>query len=88
VYFEMRLRAFVCPDCGEPFKSTSPNAVRCSACAKLRANRRNREYQRRRYDTAKQERQALCMLTAQKEQAVQRGIMKVGTHVVCYSVVT
>ena len=33
--FEMRLRAFVCPDCAEAFKSTSPNAVRCSLCAKL-----------------------------------------------------
>jgi predicted amidophosphoribosyltransferase len=70
VYFEMRLRAFACPDCGEPFKSTSPNEVRCSACAKLWAKRRSREYQRRRYATAKRERQALGMLTAQKEQAV------------------
>jgi hypothetical protein len=70
VTFEMRLRAFVCPDCAEAFKSTSPNAVRCSLCAKLWAKKRNREYQRRRYATAKRERQALGMLTAQKEQTV------------------
>jgi len=70
VYFEMRLRAFVCPDCGEPFKSASPNAVRCSACAKLWTKRRNREYQRRRYATAKRERQAVGILTAQKEQTI------------------
>jgi tRNA(Ile2) C34 agmatinyltransferase TiaS len=49
MYFEMRLREFRCPDCGKPFKSTSPNAVRCPKCSAEWSKKRNREYQRRRY---------------------------------------
>lgn len=30
-----RLREFVCPDCGEALRGTSPKAVRCSGCVKL-----------------------------------------------------
>src|SRR5213592_918630 len=48
MYFEMKLREFVCPDCGRSFKSTSPNAARCSKCRKDWSEKRNREYQRRR----------------------------------------
>jgi tRNA(Ile2) C34 agmatinyltransferase TiaS len=49
MYFEMRLRNFCCPDCHKPFKSTSPNAVRCPKCSTEWSKRRNRDYQRRRY---------------------------------------
>jgi hypothetical protein len=76
MYFEMRLREFVCPDCGEAFKSTSPNAVRCSGCAKQWAKRRNREYQRRRYAGRKRARpsQSQCMLsTLSEERSSQEG---------------
>jgi tRNA(Ile2) C34 agmatinyltransferase TiaS len=53
MYFEMKLRDFVCPDCRQPFKSTSPNAVRCRHCSKKWSSKRNREYQRRRYAATK-----------------------------------
>jgi predicted RNA-binding Zn-ribbon protein involved in translation (DUF1610 family) len=66
MYFEMRLREFVCPDCGESFKSTSPNAVRCSACAKLWATRRNREYQRQRYANRERAKQSQPMLSEER----------------------
>lgn len=70
MYFEMRLREFVCPDCGEAFKTTSPNAVRCSGCAKLWDKRRNRESQRRRYTARKRARpsQSQCMLSSPSEE--------------------
>lgn len=56
MYFEMKLREFVFPDCGRSFKSTSPNAVRCSKCRKDWSEKRNREYQRRRYASRKRRR--------------------------------
>ncbi len=58
MYIEMKLRSFVCPDCGQPFTSTSPNALRCTQCAPEWSKKRNREYQRRRYTAAKRARQA------------------------------
>jgi DNA-directed RNA polymerase subunit RPC12/RpoP len=48
MYFQMRLRNFHCPDCDKPFKSTSPNAVRCPKCSLKWSKKRNREYQKRR----------------------------------------
>lgn len=76
MYFEMKLREFVCPDCGEAFKSTSPNSVRCSRCAKLWAKRRNRDYQRRRYAARRRTRssQSQCMLSIPSdERLVKKG---------------
>jgi hypothetical protein len=43
----MRLRHYDCADCGNPCKSTSPNAERCRACAKLRLNQQSRDYQQK-----------------------------------------
>lgn len=56
MYFEMKLRDFTCPDCGQAFKSTSPNAVRCPGCSKEWGKKRNRDYQVRRYAAAKRAR--------------------------------
>ena len=47
MYVEIRIRRYDCADCGVPCKSTSPNAERCRACAKLRLNRRSRDYQQK-----------------------------------------
>ena len=55
MYFEMKLRDFTCPDCGRPFKTTSPNAVRCPGCSKDWSKKRNRDYQRRRYVATKRD---------------------------------
>lgn len=51
MYFQMRLRKFHCPDCDKPFKSTSPNALRCPKCSLEWRKKRNREYQKRRLAT-------------------------------------
>jgi tRNA(Ile2) C34 agmatinyltransferase TiaS len=53
MYIEMRLRSFVCPDCSRIFKSTSPNAIRCTGCATAWDKKRKREYQKRRRAAAK-----------------------------------
>lgn len=47
MYPQMKLRQYVCADCGIPCKSTSPNAERCRKCARLRQNRQSREYQQK-----------------------------------------
>ncbi len=47
MYLEMRLRRYDCADCGGPCKSTSPNALRCRNCAKLRERRQSRDYQQK-----------------------------------------
>ena len=47
MYAEMKLRQYACADCGIPCKSTFPNAERCRKCARLRQNRKSREYQQR-----------------------------------------
>ena len=47
MYVQMRLRHYDCADCGSPCKSTSPNAERCRACAKLRLNQQSRDYQQK-----------------------------------------
>ncbi len=47
MYVQMRLRHYDCADCGNPCKSTSPNAERCRACAKLRLNQQSRDYQQK-----------------------------------------
>ena len=47
MYVQMRLRHYDCADCGIPCKSTSPNAERCRACAKLRLNQQSRDYQQK-----------------------------------------
>ena len=73
MYFEMKLREFVCPDCGRSFKSTSPNAARCSKCRKDWSEKRNREYQRRRYAALKRNKVASC---AQTVQAVEDSIVR------------
>jgi tRNA(Ile2) C34 agmatinyltransferase TiaS len=51
MYMQMRLRKFRCPECNEPFKSTSPNALRCQKCSLEWSKKRNREYQKRRLAT-------------------------------------
>ena len=51
MYLQMRLRNFRCPDCDEPFTSTSPNAVRCPKCSVEWSKKRNRECQKRRLAT-------------------------------------
>ena len=47
MYVQMRLRHYDCADCGIPCKSTSPNAERCRACAKLRLNQQSCDYQQK-----------------------------------------
>lgn len=47
MYVEMRLKRYECADCGVPCKSTSPNAERCRACAKLRLRQQSRDYQQK-----------------------------------------
>ena len=47
MYPQMTLRQYVCADCGIPCKSTSPNAERCTRCAKLPQDRQSREYQQK-----------------------------------------
>jgi hypothetical protein len=47
MYPQMKLRRYVCADCGIPCKSTSPNAERCRKCAKLRQNQQSGEYQQK-----------------------------------------
>jgi hypothetical protein len=47
MYPQMKLRHYDCADCGIPCKSTSPNAERCTKCAKLRQDRQSREYQQK-----------------------------------------
>ena len=47
MYLHMKLRQYVCADCGIPCKSTSPNAERCRKCATLRQNQQSREYQQK-----------------------------------------
>ena len=46
MYLQMKLRHY---DCVTPFKTSSPNAVRCPKCAKAWEKERNRQNQRRRY---------------------------------------
>ena len=47
MYLQMKLRRYACADCGNPCKSTSPNAERCRKCAKSRQDRQSREYQQK-----------------------------------------
>ena len=47
MYPQMKLRHYDCADCSVPCKSTSPNAERCTKCAKLRQNRQSTEYQQK-----------------------------------------
>ena len=47
MYVEMRLKRYECADCGAPCKSTSPNAERCRACAKLRLRQQSHDYQQK-----------------------------------------
>ena len=47
MYLQMKLRQYVCADCGIPCKSTSPNAEQCRKCATLRQNRQSREDQQK-----------------------------------------
>jgi hypothetical protein len=47
MYPQMTLRHYDCADWGILYKSTSPNAVRCGKCAKLRQNRQRRDYQQK-----------------------------------------
>ena len=64
MYFEMKVREFLCRDCGRPFKSTSPNAVRCSECRKNWSVKRNREHQKRQCAALKRRRASSCAHTA------------------------
>jgi hypothetical protein len=58
MYFQMKLRHYECADCGTPCKSTSPNAVRCTKCAKAWEKARNRQNQGRRYQRLMEARRA------------------------------
>ncbi len=66
MYVQMRLRHYDCADCGVRCKSTSPNAERCRACAKLRLNQQSRDYQQKALARKREARQnaAIQNLTA------------------------
>jgi hypothetical protein len=63
MYVQMRLRHYDCADCGIPCKSTSPNAERCSECAKLRLNQQSRDYQQKALARKRAARQSAAIQT-------------------------
>jgi tRNA(Ile2) C34 agmatinyltransferase TiaS len=73
MYFEMKLREFVCPDCRRSFKSTSPNAARCSKCRKDWSEKRNWSINDAGMLQLKRKKVATC---AQTVQAVEDSIVR------------